>query len=236
MSTPHAIPPVTFEYDMEKVYRSISLGQDHTPLLISICGGVSDTQIVSDYCVLPSTDVTPQDGFSVFTTGIPGVWTGIDHQAMVWCHQMRWTLARILLEMTKTDDRQNRLLIARQWLLGEWEVKKSTEPSGKSVKIPVQSSEMTLLFKHNILVPALQHCDTQNHCEWVKGKIEVLPYPKNGSAPFPAPGEGIGQDETIQALSINLTSEDGELDFERSGLLAVGISEHHVATSGRWGE
>ncbi|ORX38892.1 GPI inositol-deacylase PGAP1-like protein, partial [Kockovaella imperatae] len=96
MSTPHLYPPVALEWSMESIYNTINSQSHHGsgPVLLSICGGVSDTQIVSDACSLTHDLVGKDGGFAVFTTGIPGAWTGVDHQAMVWCHQVRWRVAR----------------------------------------------------------------------------------------------------------------------------------------------
>ena len=157
MSTPHLIPPVTFERGMQELYDEIesywrawpthgispSARNSHTdpPVLVSICGGTADTQISSDSCALkvnqvelsgiPSTrGYQPDNGtFAVFTTGMEGVWTGVDHQAMVWCDQVRRVVATTLLDMSATnhdrmdtdpvDLREELSRKARRRLLGE---------------------------------------------------------------------------------------------------------------------
>jgi hypothetical protein len=119
MSTPHMLPPVTFDRGMDRIYRDIDrywrtsseisgLSRENTtlPVLVSICGGTADTQISSDACALPdyhSAGSSRDRGtFSVFTTGIEGIWTGVDHQAMVWCDQIRSKVATIALHMQAT--------------------------------------------------------------------------------------------------------------------------------------
>jgi len=101
MSTPHAMPPVSIDRGMEKIYSDINVywEQDvQVPVLVSICGGTADTQISSDACVLPGYSADKRGrSFSVFTTGIHGIWTGVDHQAMVWCDQIRSRVARAVL-------------------------------------------------------------------------------------------------------------------------------------------
>ena len=149
MSTPHALPPVSIDRGMERVYneieefwtRGFEVGRGERPVLVSICGGTADTQIASDGCALPrypSTNALEDDGegsrerledkgtFSVFTTGIHGVWTGVDHQAMVWCDQVRTRVAKVLLGMqarpTKGGPdvgRKRMVRIARRELLGD---------------------------------------------------------------------------------------------------------------------
>lgn len=128
MSTPHLLPPVTFGRGMQDIYDEIDVfWQDayldqttgatdnmHSvpPVLISICGGTADTQISSDSCALRpiprivgsgkrvESDAFDNGTFAVFTTGMEGVWTGVDHQAMVWCDQVRRVVATTLLDMS----------------------------------------------------------------------------------------------------------------------------------------
>jgi hypothetical protein len=77
LSTPHTLPPAPLDIEMAALYRSLR-PQD----VVSYCGGVSDTQVVSDACAIDF-------GTTIYTTGLAGAWTGADHQAMVWCHQIR---------------------------------------------------------------------------------------------------------------------------------------------------
>lgn len=117
LSTPHNAPPTTFDGDLLNVYKltddfwrngfindntaisklnSIASKRLSDVSLISITGGVLDTTLPTDYTTLigliPSTH-----GFAISTTGIPDVWTPIDHLAIVWCDQLRQVLARTLL-------------------------------------------------------------------------------------------------------------------------------------------
>jgi hypothetical protein len=130
MSTPHLVPPVTFERGMQELYDEIDaywktwsstetqptakISQSILPVLVSICGGTADTQISSDSCALTVdhawSDSTANRSnridngtFAVFTTGMEGIWTGVDHQAMVWCDQIRRTVATTLLDMSATN-------------------------------------------------------------------------------------------------------------------------------------
>ncbi|MBW1279600.1 GPI inositol-deacylase, partial [Escherichia coli] len=50
--------------------------------LVSIAGGSLDTVVPSDYASLESL-VPETHGFTVFTSGIPTVWTSMDHQAIL---------------------------------------------------------------------------------------------------------------------------------------------------------
>jgi GPI inositol-deacylase len=99
MSTPHTLPPARFDSRIDTLYDrlQITLHQDPTPIL-SICGGVTDMLIPSESCILPQTS---NNTFrrTVFTSALEGAWTGVGHREMVWCHQVRWRVARAALEL-----------------------------------------------------------------------------------------------------------------------------------------
>jgi hypothetical protein len=151
MSTPHAMPPVSIDRGMETIYTDIDAYWERdvqVPVLVSICGGTADTQISSDACVLPQyKDTSHQadggsDTFTVFSTGMHGIWTGVDHQAMVWCDQIRSRVARAVLGLqavlsnkNKDDARDEMVEILRTEFLGQ--VPKSVlRPSGPSQTSP----------------------------------------------------------------------------------------------------
>ncbi|MBW0462937.1 hypothetical protein O181_002652 [Austropuccinia psidii MF-1] len=111
ISSPHAIPPIPLERQIEAVYDQINSFWRHSYtfesvnhaledlLLISISGGTSDTTIASDSSSLLS--LAPDShGLTVFTTTIPGVWSPMDHLAILWCDQLRRVLVKALLEVT----------------------------------------------------------------------------------------------------------------------------------------
>lgn len=116
LSTPHAMAALTFDRDIMRIYQAINdfwyqgLELRDNELsktaysklkdisIVSIAGGLSDTIVPSDYTTLKSL-VQPTNGFTVFTSGIPGVWTSIDHLAIVWCDQLRTVLLNLLLDM-----------------------------------------------------------------------------------------------------------------------------------------
>jgi hypothetical protein len=151
MSTPHAMPPVSIDRGMETIYTDIDAYWERdvqVPVLVSICGGTADTQISSDACVLPQYKNTSHpfsgdsDTFTVFSTGIHGIWTGVDHQAMVWCDQIRSRVARavlglqaVLSKKNKDDARGDMVEILRTEFLGQ--VPTSVlRPSGPSRTLP----------------------------------------------------------------------------------------------------
>jgi glycosylphosphatidylinositol deacylase len=116
MSTPYALPPARFDSRIETLYEKLQLklDQDTTPIL-SLCGGASDMMITSETCILPqpSKDVFRK---TVFTSALEGAWTGVRHDDMVWCHQVRWRVARAALELGLADDLPSRARVLDRWL------------------------------------------------------------------------------------------------------------------------
>lgn len=173
LSTPYAHPPVTLDPGMDQIYREIdrywsgvqdlsiddhaSVKSTHNhqlPILVSICGGSSDTQISSDTCVIPQRSISAVNDpgtFTVFTTGIRSVWTGVDHQAIVWCDQVRRTVATVVIELqailsrlhhqdrVSSSTRREMVKVVRRLLLHEFPAQVMT-PNDKHVVKPTRSS------------------------------------------------------------------------------------------------
>ena len=143
LSTPHNAAPTTFDGDLLNVFKltddfwrngfvkdenmnsklsMIARKRLEDVSLISITGGILDTTLPTDYTTLSGL-VPSNHGFSVSTTGIPGVWTPIDHLAIVWCDQLRKVLAKALLQVidvnspTQTYSLEKRMEIFRSILL-----------------------------------------------------------------------------------------------------------------------
>jgi len=120
MSTPALLSPVRFDRRAEHVYASIrnaQLGrlqadQAQTPL-VAICGGATDPQVGSEACAVSFNEAPYRR--TVYTTSAEGVWTGVDHLAMVWCHQVRSLVARAALEVANAPP-QNTVRTLQQWL------------------------------------------------------------------------------------------------------------------------
>lgn len=120
MSTPHTLPPVRFDRRIDHIYvdNLKDLGSDPTPLL-SLCGGATDLMIPSESCILPalpSLDNTSVYRRTVFTSALEGCWTGVGHLAMVWCHQVRWRIARAALEIAASPSMEARAAAMDLWL------------------------------------------------------------------------------------------------------------------------
>lgn len=150
LSSPHSIPPVTFDGDILNLYDKINtfwtagMQNEESFLrrntsLISITGGILDETLPADYTGLQ--DIVPlRNGFTTYTTTIPDVWTPVDHLAIVWCDQLRTVLAKLLLESvddsvpSKTKDLQTRLKISRRFLLSGLESVASEDNSAYKMK------------------------------------------------------------------------------------------------------
>ena len=135
MSTPHARPPVSFDADIVRLYQQVNdyWRESYTqrwassnPLwhttLISIAGGARDTTVPADYCSLSSL-VPASHGFTVFTSGIPDVWTPMDHLAITWADQLRKVVVQSLFDVidvrraSQTKQRAERIRVFRKWFL-----------------------------------------------------------------------------------------------------------------------
>ena len=120
MSTPHTLPPVRFDRRIDHIYADNyqHLVSDSTPIL-SLCGGATDLMIPSESCVLPPSvlkDAASPYRRTIFTSALEGCWTGVGHLAMVWCHQVRWRVARAALEVAASKTPEQRFISIDRWL------------------------------------------------------------------------------------------------------------------------
>jgi len=151
LSAPHARPPVSFDREMVQTYKRVNDYWRHAysqkwavdnPLwhvtLISIAGGGLDTVVPSDYANLASI-VPDTHGFTVFTTSMPNVWTGMDHLAIIWCDQVRKSIVRSLYDVinvtrpVQTNARADRMRGFKKWFLtGLEDVAEKTLPHAEA--------------------------------------------------------------------------------------------------------
>ncbi|KAJ4479140.1 PGAP1-like protein-domain-containing protein [Lentinula aciculospora] len=119
MSTPHTLPPARFDQRVDEIYASNReiLLHDPTPIL-SLCGGAMDMMIPSESCILPPLAKVLHMPYrqTVFTSALEGAWTGVGHREMVWCHQVRWRVARAALELSMANSPVERRVILDKWL------------------------------------------------------------------------------------------------------------------------
>lgn len=122
MSTPYIFPPARFDRRIESIFNRNreSLASDSTPIL-SLCGGATDLMVPSESCYLPNTDVDVRNHSApyrrtIFSSALEGCWTGVGHKEMVWCHQVRWRVARAAIELTKAIGAFDRGAVLDFWL------------------------------------------------------------------------------------------------------------------------
>jgi glycosylphosphatidylinositol deacylase len=132
LATPHALPPARFDSRIEKIYEQNwrTLAADPTPV-VSICGGATDTLIPAESCVLAASPMLGSNANNsaqasaltrvpfrrtVFASALEGAWTGVDHVVMVWCHQVRWRVARAALEVFAARQPTEREAVLDRWL------------------------------------------------------------------------------------------------------------------------
>ncbi|KAJ1311214.1 hypothetical protein OPQ81_009714 [Rhizoctonia solani] len=111
MSSPHSLPPARLDREIEQIFdNSFDVlwnipAHNHTtqsPPVISLCGGATDNMV-------------PMESF--FTSGLDGTWTGVGHREMVWCHQVRWRVARAALELAVAEPDERGAILDR-WFTG----------------------------------------------------------------------------------------------------------------------
>ncbi|KAL0577563.1 GPI inositol deacylase [Marasmius crinis-equi] len=117
MSTPHILPPARFDQRIDAIYERNQhvLASDATPIL-SLCGGATDMMIPSESCILPVSDTNKPYRRTVFSSALEGAWTGVGHREMVWCHQVRWRVARAALELSKANLVSEKEKVLDLWL------------------------------------------------------------------------------------------------------------------------
>lgn len=118
MSTPSLLSPVRFDRRSEDIYSRAQRAQTgdvvSTVPLITICGGSTDSQITSEVCALPEQEKPLRR--TIMTTSLEGAWTGVGHREMVWCHQVRYLVARSALFIANnpsSDDSVDQILRIR---------------------------------------------------------------------------------------------------------------------------
>ncbi|KAK2064306.1 PGAP1-domain-containing protein [Colletotrichum caudatum] len=194
MSAPHSRPPVTFDGQIVKIYDDINDYWRHAysqkwannnPLwhvtLVSIAGGGLDTVVPSDYASVES--IIPEThGFTVFTTGIPGVWASMDHQAILWCDQFRKVVARAMYDVvdvhrsSQTKPRAERMRVFKKWFLTGMETiaEKSLPSEGPSTLLTLEDNSNAIMAQGERLV--LRQLGREP-----KPRAHLLPVPPQGS-------------------------------------------------------
>lgn len=197
MSAPHARPPVTFDSQIVQIYNEINEYWRHAhsqrwandnPLwhvtLVSIAGGNLDTIVPSDYASVESF-MPETHGFTVFTSGIPTVWTSMDHQAILWCDQFRKVVARTLYDIvdvhrgSQTKPRAERISAFKKRLLSGLEA-----PPEKPSAADEMATLLTLDDESLDIVPAGQRLVLPAPSSQSKPKAHLLSLPPRGDNNF----------------------------------------------------
>lgn len=194
LSAPHARSPVSFDSQLVNIYADINdywrkahstrWGSDN-PLwhvtLISIAGGGLDTIVPSDYSSLASL-VPETHGFTVYTTTIPDVWTGMDHLAITWCNQLRQVLIRSLYDVmdasraVQTRPRGERMRSFKKWFLtGLEDVAEKTLPHIEAKTL------LTLEDNSNAIISQGERLVLRQLGHHGRKKAHLLPIPPQGT-------------------------------------------------------
>ncbi|PWN45114.1 PGAP1-domain-containing protein [Ceraceosorus guamensis] len=122
LSSPHVYPPVPLDDSIESLYaplrhQSLAAHANATPpLLISISGGLLDTQLPAEPSSLSLSDFWPARArLDSFTSNMPALWSSVDHLAMMWCDQLRRKVARgALLDTDASSSRSSEQGLSRR--------------------------------------------------------------------------------------------------------------------------
>ncbi|KYK59672.1 hypothetical protein DCS_00806 [Drechmeria coniospora] len=242
MSAPHARPPVTFDRQIVQIYEEINTfwrnayaqkWANDNPLwhvtLVSIAGGSLDTVVPSDYASLESL-VPETHGFTVFTTGIPTVWTSMDHQAILWCDQFRKVVARALYEIvdvhraSQTKPRADRIhLLRRRFLPGLEAVNEKTPHSRKATTL------LTLGDGSSRIVPPGSRLTLRE----LGSQAQSQPQPRTRAhlIPIPPPGSpGLKRFTLLTDATLDGAGKDGFLQV----LLCSVVPHQHGPTDAQF--
>ncbi|KAL8800069.1 MAG: hypothetical protein Q9182_005435 [Xanthomendoza sp. 2 TL-2023] len=194
ISAPHARSPVSVDSDLVRTYQRIndywreSYSQkwaSDNPLwhvtVISIAGGSLDTTVPSDYASLTSL-VPSTHGFTVFTSSVPGMWSGADHIQTTWCVQLVKPIARSIFEAldvhrpSQTKTRAERMRVFKRWYLTGIE-----DVAEKALPQKEPTTLLTLEDQSNSIKPAGERLVLRDLGRHDKPAAHVLPIPPQGT-------------------------------------------------------
>ncbi|KAL8929186.1 MAG: hypothetical protein Q9208_001269 [Pyrenodesmia sp. 3 TL-2023] len=218
MSAPHARSPVSVDAELVRTYERINTywreaysqkWASDNPLwhvtLISIAGGSLDETVPSDYASLTSL-VPSTHGFTVFTSSIPGMWTGADHNQATWCVQLVRPIARSIFDAldvhrpSQTKPRAERMRVFKRWYLTGME-----DTVEKTLPHKAQTALLTLEDQSNSISPVGQRLVLRDLGRAGKPTAHVLPIPPQG-----LPGQR--RFTFLSNLPLQENVDDGHLD------------------------
>jgi len=159
LSSPHSVPPAPVDKTIANMYRNINAfwkrelvdGALKDIALFSLAGGNLDNIVASDASSLHGL-VPPSHGFSVYTTGVPHVWTGADHMAILWCNQLVKRLSTAIIKLVDEKKPSHikslhaRVSIFRKLLLSRLDDNDETYFLGMYLALNV----MIIVFDHDV--------------------------------------------------------------------------------------
>jgi GPI inositol-deacylase len=194
LSAPHARAPVSFDSQIVRTYKSINdywrrshskeWGTDN-PLwhvtLISIAGGGLDTVVPSDYASVSS--LMPEThGFTVMTSSIPGVWTGMDHLAITWCDEFRKVVIRALYDVMDVNrSAQTKLRGERMRSFKKHFLTGLEDFAEKTLLHKDPRTLLTLEDDSNAMLAQGERLVLRNMGQYGKKKAFLLPVPPQGT-------------------------------------------------------
>ncbi|KAF8320841.1 hypothetical protein DL93DRAFT_2073586 [Clavulina sp. PMI_390] len=194
MSSPNSLAPARLDPTIHKIYKDLYYLGPSTPPIISLCGGSTDTQIPSEICSLPPLQGAARNARTyrrtVHTTALPGVWTGVGHREMVWCHQVRWRVARAALELSVSSAEQPSVFARPQDVLERWFPRPVVQANGQGKPV------LALHPDFRQVLPV-----TENY-QLVTSKLLQVEHPGRASETYvlPVPPEAAGSSRTFSLL------------------------------------
>ncbi|KAG8901302.1 GPI inositol deacylase, partial [Tulasnella sp. 403] len=171
MSSPHALPPARFDRRIEDLYSDvlhalqspIHANGTTSPPILSLCGGATDSLIPAETCSLPAFagSVHPYRR-TAFTTNLDGAWTGVGHNEMVWCHQVRSRVARTALELAAVKTTQEKEHVLDRWFVAPSASRASqaaTSPANGDSLLPSLAQQWSIIDTTTtpmLLIPSTQ--------------------------------------------------------------------------------
>ncbi|KZT51449.1 PGAP1-domain-containing protein [Calocera cornea HHB12733] len=244
LSTPHAFPPLPISRALENLYAAAAAPLPPDVLFLTICGGAQDTEFPGEMCAAwPPSDPGPGQGLALtsHTTSLPQAWTGVGHREIVWCHQVRWRVARLALELQGLDagaagGRAERAAAVSRWFgqagegapaapsRGAAESESESEPEPEpeaSEAAALASGAGTWAVLRPLSPPSPVFACTSAGCARARvATRRMLPHPPEAEA-WPRPGEGVGEEEGRWYEEVELPGA-GWLQAARREGVAVG--------------
>jgi PGAP1-like protein len=114
LATPHAFPVWTWEPQVFNVYHAIAVSRPEVPTM-SICGDYRDEMIPPDACDAGGEEKLQQ--ISIHASHIANCSIGMDHRAIVWCHNVLSQVRSLLyvLEREAKETQPDMMAVASAW-------------------------------------------------------------------------------------------------------------------------